>query len=189
MAVHGFFKGQQATHGGPMSNPCRVLLLGESNPYGPEPEFALYCHPPGCSGDRLRRILGLPQPQYLALHRKNLCDGYWSKEKAQKSALALLDPTAPWRVIVLLGRKVTETFEKAALDDVPLVTFATRGCCPGMTLVALPHPSGRNAGLWNPKACDRARQLLRELAPELPWGSEGGSDMTVQQSRTRGSRA
>lgn len=28
----------------------RVLLLGETNPYGPNPEFALYCEPPGCSG-------------------------------------------------------------------------------------------------------------------------------------------
>ena len=61
----------------------RVLLLGEYNPYGPSPEFALYCYPPGCSGYRLRRILGLPQHQYLDLHRKNLCDGAWSMKSAQ----------------------------------------------------------------------------------------------------------
>lgn len=149
----------------------RVLLLGESNPYGSDPEFALYNYPPGCAGYRLRRILGLPQHQYLALHRKNLCDGDWSKDAAKQRALTLLDPNAPWRVIVLLGRKVTETFEKVALDDASLVPFSTRACCPGMTLVSLPHPSGRNTVWNNPKLRDRALEILRELAPELPWGS------------------
>lgn len=153
-----------------MEMPGRVLLCGESNPYGSDPDFALYCYPPGCAGYRLHRILGLPEHQYLALHRMNLCDGDWSKDQAKKRALSLLDPNAPWRVMVLLGRKVTETFERVALDDVPLVPFSTRVCCPGMTLVSLPHPSGRNAALWNPKARERARQIMRELAPELPWG-------------------
>jgi len=149
----------------------RVLLLGESNPYGPSPEFALYCDPPGCSGWRLRRILGLSEPQYLALHRANLCDGAWSVKAANKRAFELLNPQAPWEVIVLLGRKVTEVFEKLALDGAELVAFSTRRCCPGMALVALPHPSGRNAGLWNAKARDRACQMLRELVPEVPWGT------------------
>ena len=148
-----------------------ILLLGENNPYGSDPEFALYCYPPGCAGYRLRRILGLPQHQYLALHRKNLCDGDWSNAAARTRALELLDPHAPWRVMVLLGRKVTAAFEKVALDDAPLVPFSMTGCCPGMTLVSLPHPSGRNL-VWNQSwARDRARQLLCEVAPELPWGS------------------
>lgn len=149
----------------------RVLLLGEVNPYGPSPEFALYCHPPGCSGYRLRLILGLPEEAYLNLHRKNLCDGDWSMKAAQKRAFELLSPQAPWQVIVLLGRKVTRAFEKLALSDEPLNALSTRDCCPGMTLVSLPHPSGRNTGLWPPSAKDRARQILRELVPEVPWGS------------------
>ena len=148
----------------------RVLLVGENNPYGADPEFALYCYPPGCAGHRLFRIFGLPEDQYLGLHRTNLCAGDWSKTQAQARVWELLSPQAPWRVIVLLGRKVTESFEKVALDS-PLVAFSTRGCCPGMTLVSLPHPSGRNAAMWNPKARDRARQIMRELVPELPWGS------------------
>ena len=150
----------------------RVLLLGEDNPYGANPDFALYCYPVGCAGYRLRRILGLPQHQYLALHRKNLCDGSWSKESAKKRAFELLAPEAEWRTIVLLGRKVTETFERLALDNEKLVPFSTRACCPGMTLVSLPHPSGRNAAAWsNPQLHERARQILRDLAPEVPWGS------------------
>ena len=148
----------------------RVLLIGENNPYGSEPAFALYCYPPGCAGYRLRRIFGLPQHQYLALHRKNLCDGDWSKEQAKTRARELLSPQSPWNVMVLLGRKVTEMFEKVALDDVPLVAFSTR-VCSGMTLISLPHPSGRNTIWNNPKMPARARAILRELAPELPWGS------------------
>ena len=149
-----------------------VLLCGEDNPHGSDPDFALYCYPVGCAGYRLRRILGLPQHQYLALHRKNLCDGTWSKERAKQRAFELLSPEAEWNVIVLLGRKVTETFERLALDGVKLEPFSTRVCCPGMTLVSLPHPSGRNAASWsNPKLLDRAREILRGLAPELPWGS------------------
>jgi len=149
----------------------RVLLIGEDNPYGSAPEFALYCHPAGCSGYRLRRILGLPESQYLALHRKNLCDDAWTAKEARARAFELLSPFAEWDVLVLLGRKVTETFEKVALSGEPLVAFSTRGCCPGRTLVSLPHPSGRNVALWNPKARERARQILREVAPEVPWGS------------------
>lgn len=159
----------------------RIALVGESNPYGSDPDFALYCYPPGCAGYRLRRILGLPQHQYLSLHRKNLCDGDWSKESAKQRALELLDPHAPWRVMVLLGRKVTETFERVALDGAPLVPFSTRPCCLGRTLVSLPHPSGRNARAWSPALQARARQILHELAPELPWGS--ADDLQQQESQ------
>ena len=148
-----------------------VLILGENNPYGSDPEFALYCYPPGCAGYRFRRILGLPQHVYLALHRKNLCDGDWNKDDAKRRALELLSPEAPWRVIVLLGRKVTETFEKVALSGDPLIAFTTRQCRPGMTLVSLPHPSGRNTCWNNPALHERARQILSGLVPELPWGA------------------
>lgn len=148
----------------------RVLLCGEDNPYGADPDFALYCYPPGCAGYRLRRILGLPQHQYLSLHRTNLCVGGWSKEQAKRRALELLSPDAPWRVMVLLGRKVTEIFEHVALSGVPLVAFSSRVCSPSLTLVSLPHPSGRNAAAWNLQARARTRQLLRELAPEVAWG-------------------
>ncbi len=143
-----------------------VLLVGEVTPYGVDPESAL--HWP----DRLRSLLGLSEDQYLGLHRVKLCVGHWSREQAKKRAFELLSPYAPWRVMVLLGRKVTKTFEElTSQDEVPFVTFSTRVCCPGMTLVSLPHPGGRNR-IWNaPDARDRARQILRGLVPEIPWGS------------------
>ena len=153
------------------STPPPVLLLGEDNPYGSDPSFALYCHPTGCAGYRLRRILGLPEHQYLGLHRANLCDGTWSAPRAKARAIELLVPLSPHPVIVMLGRKVTEAVRRAAMIDEEIVPFATRTCCPGITLVSLPHPSGRNAAMWNPQARDRARQILRGLVPTLPWGS------------------
>ena len=154
----------------------RVLLIGEDNPLSSSPEFALYCYPPRCSGSNLRRIFGLPEDAYLGLHRKNLCDDAWSTKSARQRALELLTPHAEWSVIVLLGRKVTEVFERVVLDGASLVPFSTRKCCPGMTLVSLPHPSGRNAALWTPKARDRARQIMREVAPEIPWGSSDAEE-------------
>jgi hypothetical protein len=154
----------------------RIALVGEDNPYGSDPQFALYCYPPGCAGHRLRRILGLPQHQYLAIHRINLCDGAWSNARARERARELLTPSAPWRVMVLLGRKVTETFVKVAFDGAPLVPFASRACHPGMMLVSLPHPSGRNVRSWSGQAPMHARQILREFAPELPWGSDDAND-------------
>lgn len=176
MALHSFLEGQQAAGDRSMSTTegCRVLLFGENNPYGADPEFALYCDPPGCSGWRLRHILGLSEDQYLGLHRANLCSGDWSKKQARERAFELLSPAAPWNVIVLLGRKVAETYEKLVFDGAPLVAFSSRTGCPGITLVALPHPSGRNAALWNPRARDRARDLLRAAVPEVPWGLADG---------------
>lgn len=155
-----------------MEATCRILLLGESNPLSLNPEHALYCYPPGCAGYRLQRFLGLPDDQYLALHRMNLCEGEWSKEQAKQRIWTVLDPEAPWRVVVLLGRKVTEAFEKFCFDgEAPFVPFTTRVTCPGMTLVCLPHPSGRNAAAWNLQARKRAQEILRDLVPDLPWGS------------------
>lgn len=148
---------------------CRLILVGEDNPYGAEPEFALYCYPPGCAGYRLRRIVGLPQHQYLALHRTNLCPTDWSMKEARRRAqLLTADQSAPWRVIVMLGRKVADAFNY----DRPFFTHDVAPQTGGeMKLVSLPHPSGRNT-VWNDRRLvGRAREILRELAPEIAWGS------------------
>ena len=149
--------------------PPGVLLLGESNPYGSDPTYSLYCYPVGCAGYNLRRILGLPQHQYLGLHRGNLCDGPWSmKEARRRAALLVADPSAPWRTIVMLGRKVADAFNY----EQPFFTHGIVARTDGeMRLVSLPHPSGRNAGSWTGNARERAREILREIAPAIAWGS------------------
>lgn len=149
----------------------RVLLVGESNPYGADPQFALYCSPPNSAGARLRRILGLSEDAYLGMHRVNLCVGAWDKRQAKLRSHELRSPDSPWNVLVLLGRKVTLAFGEDGYSP-PLLPFTTRLSCPGMLLVSLPHPSGRCTA-WNaPGAVDRARSILREAVPEVAWGSE-----------------
>lgn len=150
----------------------RLLLCGEDNPYGSSPDFALYCYPPGCAGYRLRRILGLPQHQYLALRRMNLCTGGWSLRAARDRASLLVTDEATPPVVVMLGRKVADAFGYER-------PFFTRGEQRRFTLVSLPHPSGRSTIYNDSKIVDRTRQLLREVAPEVPWGSIDDDEETA----------
>jgi hypothetical protein len=157
----------------------KVLLLGEDNPLSVAPEHALFPLPDGCSGQRLcDKILGLRHATYLATWRTNLCVGTWSTANARQRARALLHGTPPWNVIVLLGRKVAGAFEHVIQDagykfDLPAFKSALVPSCEDvapMTLISIPHPSGRNR-MWNEfKFCESARLLLEEAAPGYPVG-------------------
>lgn len=70
----------------------KPLLVGEANPYGSDPAFALYPSPPGCSGDRLcRLVMGLDPDDYLErFERANLCPRRWSLAEARTRAADLL---------------------------------------------------------------------------------------------------
>jgi hypothetical protein len=143
---------------------CRVLLLGEDNPYGSEPEFALYCAPTGCAGHRLQsHVLGIPRADYLGIWRANLCTGGWSAKAARARALALTaGHDTPWRIVVALGVKVSSAFGHA--DVRKAVTRA------GIELVRIGHPSRRNTTYNKPAVVEAARGLVRAVAPEL-WPS------------------
>jgi hypothetical protein len=158
---------REAIHG--EGAPPRVLLLGEDNPYGANPDFSLYCYPVGCSGYRLRRILGLPQHEYLGLHRANLCDGPWSKPRAKERARELLVPLAPWPVIVMLGRKVTEAMRAAAMIDADIVPFSSRRCGAAMPASA----RVRSCASWRPR-CRGARLTPRRLRRDREAGQRAG---------------
>jgi uracil-DNA glycosylase len=137
----------------------RPLLVGESNPYGASPEFALYPLPEHASGARLARILGLSRTQYLrAFDRVNLLQcSKWSARLAREAA-SLLDATRPSeQVFVLLGARVCSAFGGTGESLCEVRT----GC--GRTAVLLPHPSGRNR-VWNePGTVERARALVEGL--------------------------
>ena len=91
-----------------------ILAVGEVNPYGSRPGLALWCEPRRASGDRLRRIMGLTDEQYLEhVARVNLCDGgRWDAEVA-RGRFNAVDRTA-YEVVVLLGARV-----RAALRGPP----------------------------------------------------------------------
>ncbi len=160
---------EPAVAGDPRS---RILLVGEDNPLSDAPEHALYPYPPSCSGARLRWILQLSEDDYLALHRTNLCASEaWSmREARRRAALLSADPSAPWRILVLLGRKVADAFSYERPFFTTGIEPATATWREPLWLVSLPHPSGR-VTLWNKEEHRlRARAILRELAPAIGWG-------------------
>jgi uracil-DNA glycosylase len=140
----------------------RVLLVGELNPYGADPRAALYHLPRGASGDRLREILGLSDASYARrLAKVNLCSGQWSAKRAQAAARFLID-TSSQPVLVLLGARVRDAF-----GGPPFFGRRTWRRLDGseISMVGLPHPSGRNL-LWNdPANRARAAALLCSAAP------------------------
>jgi hypothetical protein len=174
---------------GSESNPDRVVLVGECNPYGPAEEFALYCDPPGSAGGRLRRIMGVDEGRYLAFRRLNLCSGRWSRRAAVLSAARLYDELAASRpatalaTVVLLGVNVATAFsaftvvERAGQTRPGAVGRWERGS-DGLgraNWLSLPHPSGLcrvwGSGMWRPGGTvELTRRLLCEVAPHVPWG-------------------
>jgi hypothetical protein len=152
---------------------CRdVLLVGEDNPISSDPQYALYHEPRGCAGNRLQsKVLGVdPRRTYLAMWRTNLCTGGWDLGEATERARILIAEDVPWNTVVLLGSKVARAYAKIVAPAA--FTWQTMQCLPypAITFVALPHPSGRNP-IWNdPDTIVRARDLMRLVAPKIPWG-------------------
>ena len=137
------------------------VLVGELNPYGEEPEYALYPSPEGSAGYRLCcMIFGMRRLDYLrTFERVNLCVGEWSMRAARARATQLADDDD--NMLVLLGARVASAF------DLPYRPFETFG----EDMLVLPHPSGL-CRVWNePDAVLRARiasiQFFRPYLPEV----------------------
>jgi len=150
----------------------RPTLVGESNPYGADPFFALYPSPDGSSGHRLAtKILGLSRQRYVeAFQRVNLCAGPWRIAEAREAAGSLaFDAGVRRSPLVLLGAKVCsafgvgfEPFTSSTLRQIAGV----KGLDDSVTWVVLPHPSGR-CRLWlEPGSYERARELVLPLIRE-----------------------
>lgn len=132
----------------------RVTLVGELNPLGSDPAFALYPDPPGCAGARLcYRILNMGWSEYLlAFNRVNLCTGRWSLAAATSTAIHL---QAEYRV--LLGAKVCRAH---GLPFTPLFRVYNKD---GYRALVIPHPSGL-CRLWNrPGVISEARMAVEKF--------------------------
>lgn len=136
-----------------------VLLVGEDNPYGSDPGYALYPLPENASGDRLSKLLGLSHHEYLrAYDRVNLCSRRWGMAEARATAQNI-SMGGHWRV-VLLGAKVCSAF---GVPYAPLTLVRER-------YAVVPHPSGRNL-FWNlPGNRARFTEFARsaQLLPGVP---------------------
>lgn len=150
------------------SVPLDAIIVGENNPYNDDPKLALWPSPPSAAGGRLARILGLGDSDLQATWRANLCREKWTAPTARAKAALLLG--GPWQRFVLLGSKVRDAFAEAGQDTtVGYAISAAREAgtmivkTNGVSLLLLPHPSGRNRA-WNEAgAVGRAREAFAEF--------------------------
>jgi hypothetical protein len=139
----------------------RVWLVGENNPYGPDPQYALYPLPENSAGGRLCSvILGMRRPDYLRVFtRVNLLSRpRWSAPAAREAAANLHEGLPADARVILLGKKVWDAWFPA-LKCEPFRPFGR--------FLALPHPSGLSRAWHDPTAVPRARAAVLELAPWL----------------------
>lgn len=150
----------------------RPMLIGEDNPYGSDPQFALYCEPPHSAGGRLcRYVLGLRRSTYLdAFERANLCSTTWRAKEARDRAFEIMNQHEPGRWYILCGAKVARAFDlRPATAEEPII-IATRYPEPALGGYAvIPHPSGR-CRLWNDLTAAQVRRSLAEILPDIPFG-------------------
>jgi hypothetical protein len=169
---------------------ARIVFVGEDNPVGGSREFALWDEPAGCSGHRLRQILGLSEQTYRGdrIARTNLCLSSWHAPTARAAARGVAE--SDYEIVVMLGAKVRREFGRGVYRAIGAVPFFEHwvgrvGGAPQPDLfqerespstrvrkifLSLPHPSGL-CREWNePTSVIRARLVLRELAPWVPWG-------------------
>jgi len=91
----------------------KPLIVGEANPYGGDPSYALWPEPEGASGDRLcRLVMGLRRRTYMvAFDRVNLFPTAWRGiREARIRAGELIRQRGSPQVFVLLGTKVRDAF-------------------------------------------------------------------------------
>lgn len=138
----------------------KPVLVGESNPYGDDPEMALFPSPEKSSGHRLcALIFGMFAKDYLEnFNRVNLCRGIWDNDEAVMAASLVQGEK-----VVLLGSRVCKAF---GVKFAPFTRTVLRYSPPRVALI-LPHPSGLSR-LWNEQgAVIRAREELVKLCPSL----------------------
>lgn len=153
-----------------------VLLVGEDNPFGADPRFALYDQPVNSSGQRLRtRILGLTRHTYFGplISRVNLCGSAWDTTVARQRAASLMS-SGEYHAIVTLGRKVARAFYLSVdfFEVEAMPSVETIDSYEVVKVLSLPHPSGLSRAWNNPSTYVEARLLLADIAPHVPWGEE-----------------
>jgi hypothetical protein len=143
-----------------------VWLIGEQNPYGADPKYALFPLPPHAAGGRLMRVLGMQTTDYLrAFVRRNLLTAdKWSVPAARAAANALLFEHPPQDKLVLLGARVAAAFGLPFRDHLCQVRRALVGATrQERHLVVVPHPSGLSREWNDPEAVPRVKAAVEEL--------------------------
>jgi len=141
----------------------RVFLVGEHNPYGSDPKFALYPLPPRATGGRLAAVLGMQSGAYLhAFERRNLLTAVkWSAPLAREAANRVRAELRDGDALVLLGARVSAAF---GYPFAPLAEH--RGLVHGAVgyeVLVIPHPSGLSRAWNDPAMGSRVRAAVEAL--------------------------
>ena len=121
----------------------RPVIMGMNNPYGANPEMALYPAPATSTGGRLLRFSDLDKRTYLRVFdRRNLLTGEWTMARAREvresTRLELLG-----RTVVLLGAPVNSIMRGGTEHELaPPFRWTPDGH--GGWMARVPHPSGLN---------------------------------------------
>ena len=160
----------------------RPLLVGLHNPLSPEPKFALYPRPEGCTGWRLLKMLGpaFTERDYLrAFDRVDLLDhheqvggkGYAARLRWGRSRLMEYIVQGKYRTVVLLGtdvwRAVLGPRELASARKLRAPWVLWEKVSVGgdvLRFLTLPHPSGRNRWYQDRENASAASRALKQLA-------------------------
>jgi len=155
----------------------RVFLVGEHNPYGSDPRFALYPSPRYSAAGRLAAVLGYTPEEYLRTfgQRRNLLTELpWSAPRARDAARRVLGETLQGDRLFLLGTKVAAAFGLRLQTDnlvssvLPVIRMTSERVEDALQehevqCLVLPHPSGRSCA-WNDAAMGpRVRSAVADL--------------------------
>ena len=140
----------------------RPVLLGMNNPYGADPEMALYPLPSRSAGGRLCQFTGLSRTEYLRVFdRRNVLTGEWSAVRAREVAPALREELRG-RTVVLLGAAVNSAMRGGTEHELaPHFRWTPDGH--GGWMAKAPHTSGLNQFLNDPLHQECMRIFLQEL--------------------------
>lgn len=140
-----------------------LVIVGQTNPYGVDPRYALYPYPMGSAGGRLMALasdaggchLAAPVPRPWAwiafTDRWNLCAGPWKDGPAREAAAPIREALAG-RPCVLLGSRVAAAwYGHTHCGPPPLFNVVD-------LVVTIPHTSGRNRA-WHDAATYKAARL------------------------------
>ena len=142
----------------------KYLLVGVDNPYSDRRSDALHPKFPGSTGERLWRMTGLTEAQYVRVFvRDNLFMSHEksrSVERRRQAARAVIHRlngryAIPDIWVVALGKTVAAAFGMSD-TQAPLV-WAGR-------TVLVPHPSGLNRWYNDPSNVTRATEFMRRVA-------------------------
>lgn len=164
----------------------RVVLVGLDNPHSTDPRYALFPHPPGCSGYNLWRMLSnvddsITRHVYLrAFERMNLFpdgpDQRLTDRRHQAASRLLTNIAAGGDASVFLFGKIV----RDAVMEWKTEPFDVRTIQWGLStleVTALPHPSGLNRDYNDPSVRERAARAIIGARWPSPYDRCPGSEV------------